>query len=56
MLTVSDLTGKVVWEKGLDNTGGQLVWKNRALPGGVYFYLLRSHTGHFQSGKLIIQK
>lgn len=55
VLTISDVTGKIIVQHNITTTAGQWLWDTRNIASGVYFYEIKDQTGQLSSGKVIIQ-
>jgi hypothetical protein len=55
-LTVSDVTGKPIYQSSLSNGTGQHIWDVKSISNGNYIYSITTKTGLKYSGKIVVQK
>jgi hypothetical protein len=55
-LTVSDVTGKPIYQSSLSNGIGQHIWDVKSISNGNYIYSITTKTGLKYSGKIVVQK
>ena len=56
ILTISEITGKIVKSIVLQNNEGQQIWETRELGKGIYFYSIKDDNGIIAKGKIAVQK
>ncbi len=56
ILTISDVTGKIVRTITFENNEGQQIWETRDVERGIYFYSVKDENGIIAKGKVAVQK